>query len=492
MRLPDVLGRPAARKHAASRGAAARRQRRFSCAGALPTLIGWVAFWLLIPVAAQGQFSDFSAIPDLNPTQQAIADGTDGFCDGAAGSGTPLNMSLCGGGFRGGVQSGTTDAGTARIGLQQLGYEEVITQGTSAVEVSNTQFANIGARLAALHGGVMSRSLLGVALDRQRTPRVETLVASLLPYAAVASAVPAEPQTFKRFGLFVNGTLTTGDKDATAREAGFDFNTYGVTVGGDYRLTEHVVLGAAFGYANTDADLDASNDRMDTEGLSLSFYGTYYVLTRFYVDAVVGFGWSNYDTTRHVRYAFVDSGGSTRTVDQTMQGDTESTHYSFSFGLGYDFHLGGVTFGPFGRVNYVKVDIEGFREDVALNPGNTETAQNLDIASQNAVSLTTVLGAQASYALSTGFGVLVPQVRVEWEHEFEDDSRRIVATYVEDPGSSFLRIPTDDPDRDFFNVGAGLSAVFAGGMSAYFYYETVLGLDNVAAHHFALGVRKEL
>ncbi|GIX46720.1 MAG: hypothetical protein KatS3mg131_0931 [Candidatus Tectimicrobiota bacterium] len=126
-----------------------RRQRRKWVWGAVLVL----SWGLAQPGHGQEPPPNFRSLPGLNPVQQAVAEGTDAFCDSPAGAGTDLNRSLCGGGFRGGVQSGTTDAETAKVGLQQLGYEEVAAQGTTAIEVSQTQFAHIGARLAALRGG---------------------------------------------------------------------------------------------------------------------------------------------------------------------------------------------------------------------------------------------------------------------------------------------------------------------------------------------------
>ena len=49
---------------------------------------------------------------------------------------------------------------------------------------------------------------------------------------------------------------------------------------------------------------------------------------------------------------------------------------------------------------------------------------------------------------------------------------------------------TVDPDRDFFNVAVGVSAVLRHGFSAFAQYETVLGLDDINVHHVAFGLRK--
>jgi outer membrane autotransporter protein len=142
------------------------------------------------------------------------------------------------------------------------------------------------------------------------------------------------------------------------------------------------------------------------------------------------------------------------------------------------------------RINYIKLDIDGYREEIDnTNPG---FGWALAFDDQDVESLTTALGGQVSYAISTGVGVLLPQVRFEWEHEFLNASRTLTARFINDPQRAPIRFVTDGPDRDFFNIGIGLSATFRGGVAAFVQYDTVLGLEDVTRHTVVLGVRKEI
>lgn len=396
------------------------------------------------------------------------------------------------------------NAAEAEGALLPMAPEEVVTQATNSVE---TSIKNIGARLVTVRAGATGLDLRRFSLNIDGQPLPGTLVASLMPIAAAASSVSTStPPLFKRLGLFVNGNFSLGDKDATSNEAGFDFTALGVTAGADYRFTNHFVLGLAFDYAATNADIDNTDFRggraggkADTDSYTVSAYGTYYV-SDFYVDGIVSYGWNNYDIDRNIIYNIlglnsaqngITSNPDNRTgVNQTAHGDTDGTQFSFSFGAGYDFSAGGFTFGPLARMNYIKIDIDAYREEI--NNSDAGFGLNLAFDSQNIVSLTSVLGGQASYALSTGVGVFLPHMRVAWEHEFEDDSRTITARFIADPANTPVLIPTDSPDRDFVNLGVGLSAVFAGGFSAFVDYQTALALDNVTQHSVTLGVRKEL
>lgn len=275
-----------------------------------------------------------------------------------------------------------------------------------------------------------------------------------------------------RLGFFANGQGSFGSQDATSREPGFDFHTAGITLGADYRLTDQFLLGMAFGYLRTKSDFDASAGNSTTNGYSLSAYGSYYILDKLYVDGIATFGWNNYDTDRNIP-----------NVNATADGSTDGTQFAISVSTGYNFNVGAFTFGPTGRVNYVRVHVDGYQETGA-------EPFNLNIGSQTPESVTTALGAQATYAISTQWAVLTPLVRFEWDHEYKGGGRTVTASVVADPATN-VAVQTNNPDRDYFNLGVGLSATFKQGVSAFLYYETVLGRDNFTNNAFTGGIRFE-
>lgn len=251
----------------------------------------------------------------------------------------------------------------------------------------------------------------------------------------------------------------------------------------------------AFGYTRTDYDIDESGGNLDSELYDVSIYGSYYVSDKFYIEGIASFGWNDYDTDRSIIYSIPsmitrDPGGGTiitTNINQTAKGTPDGTQLSLSIGSGYDFNIDEFAFGPYGRVNYVEAHIDGFQEEIDnTGPGNQ---LNLDIDGQDVETLTTVLGFQVSFTISTRWAVLTPQTRLEWEHEYENDERNIDARFVNDPSGTTFSVRTDSPDRNFFNTGVGIAATFTGGRSAFIYYETILGLDDVTSHNIEFGVR---
>jgi outer membrane lipase/esterase len=382
--------------------------------------------------------------------------------------------------------------------LRQVASEEVSTQGRSAVETSTK---TITARLAALRRGASGINIQGLGVNIKEPTLPGTLVAALGPFAAASSTTSTTttntPSLFNKLGLFANGLFSVGDTDPTSNEEGFDFHTYGVIAGVDYRFTTKLVLGGTFNYQSVSNDLDntstivrniptsVSGGSADAQSFGFSLYGTYYILEQFYVDGILGFGWNNYSLDRVISYDL----GTTLPVNQIAHAEPDGHQFSFSVGAGYDFRQGAWTFGPLARLQYLKLDIDGYQEKINNTSPGFGWALALD--SQDVESFTTVLGGRASYAISTGLGVLLPQVRIEWEHEFKNDSRILTAQFVNDPQRQPIRFTTDSPDRDYANIGVALSATFRGGITAFIDYETVLALADVSRHDITLGIRGE-
>ncbi len=372
-------------------------------------------------------------------------------------------------------------------GLKNMTSEETSTMGTMSVEITYAQAAAISGRLVTLRGIGTAGLASGIDYRRMDPP---LYAGPVTYYAAADDSGMQSIFQMGRLGAFLNGSFTTGDKDSTDFEPGFDFDSWGLTAGVDYRLMENLVLGLALGYSDTETDLDDSAGDVDADGYALSLYGIYN-LEALYIDAIATYGQQDYETVRRVRYT-VDV-----PVNQTFLGDSDSDEYALSLGAGYDFNRSGFTYGPYLQFNYLNTEIDGYTERPArLNP-DPGSGLALAFDDQDIESFTSVVGGQASYAVGTGFGVLRPHVRLDWEHEYSNDQRLIKARFLnvpDDPAAivnNRILIPTEDPDRDFFNLGLGVSATFPRGIMAFVDYATILGLEDIDLHQIAGGLRLE-
>nr|MBS0021406.1 autotransporter outer membrane beta-barrel domain-containing protein [Gammaproteobacteria bacterium] len=378
------------------------------------------------------------------------------------------------------------EAGSLNAALRELAPTEVSAQSKFGTEIANTNLANVGSRILSLQGATAGVSFSGLTLNYDGQSFSASPLNNLFTSDRGGAAGADEASRFGNWGVFLNGGVSFGDSDPTTREAGFSFDTAGITTGADYRFNDNLVLGGAFTYASQSSDFDASAGALDISGYHFNVYGLYdnreiYYNDAFYVDAIASFGWNDYETSRRISLASV--------TDTSATGDTSGNQYAFSLGLRYKVDQNGFAFGPFGRVTYVRLDIDGYQEQ-PMNPA-ADSGMLLAIDEQTDDSLTTALGGEASYTFDTPYGVYSPHLRFDWTYQFLNDNRLITSRFVNDPTLTPFSIPTDSPDRNYFNLGIGAKAVFPRHITGFLYYQTPFGLEGLSQHSIAAGVRME-
>lgn len=278
----------------------------------------------------------------------------------------------------------------------------------------------------------------------------------------------------------VEGELGTSDPNSF--DPGFKRRHTALMLGGDYRFTPELVVGVALGVHNSRSNVDTSDGAQystaNERGSSFSLYGAYTPWANGYADATLTVGRGRYATRRDI----VASG----TLD-TAVGETSSRELAFSAGAGHGFVDGAWNWGPYGRVSYGRTLVDAFSE----RPNATNT--HLDVREQSASSLLSGLGLQASWASSHNWGVLVPNTRLEWNHQFRRDRARTIAAAfaVVDDSASEMTVQTSPTDRDHFTLDLGLAAHFGVGRSGALNYSTVLGQSGQASHLFTAELRLE-
>ncbi len=363
------------------------------------------------------------------------------------------------------------------------GYQNVISEETFApltisAEASLSQFSSIAAHINKIRKGSMALASfqpLGKSFD---------LADARSDYSLGGAAGDDGLLSSSRLGFFINTIGGFGETDRTERENASDFHSIGAIAGVDYRVLDNLIVGIAGGYSHLDLDfaqgVDVGGGGVEADNYNISAYSTFYS-GDLYVDGIFTYGWSDYEIERKI---IVGSNTGVAALNRTAFATPEGEQFYGSLASGYNFHTGGLTYGPYVRVNYLNASIDSYQE---------QGAQGLDLRvdDQEVDSLESVVGGQISYAFSQAFAVIVPHFRMEWHHEFFDNAREFSVSYVNDPRNNTLTLESDRLDGDFFNIGVGVSADFKHGIQAFLDYETVLELKNVESHNFTAGLRME-
>lgn len=413
-----------------------------------------------------------SGQPGLTETQRATAVAIETFCPflptpNVSGSATERLSASCTAMVVNASSSETPGA------LQAIASEELFAPGR--VATSSTGGNAISGRLLALRSGGRGLMLAGstVTIDG-----IQYAAADLLPVGTRGGGAAADSSFGGRWGGFINAHYNTGDRDDSALEDSFDFDDYGLTAGVDYRISDALVAGVALSWSDTEVDFDRNLGSVDTDTWGLTGYGSY-THGPWYVDAQLAYASLDFDSRRNIVVAAPIG------FNTAAKGSTDGDQWSASVGAGYNMSHGDITVTPYGRLDYLRLKVDGFTES------EPAAGLGLDIGDQTTKSLQTAIGARVSKAISTTSGVLTPYATLEWNHEYQNDRRTLVAKYTADPFNTFFAIPTEDPDRNFFTLGLGVVAVYPNGLSAFANVDAVLGLEKTDSYAFTIGLRSE-
>ncbi len=311
------------------------------------------------------------------------------------------------------------------------------------------------------------------------------------------ATLPVTPKAAIRVGplsLLLNTRATSTDRELGDGERGYEADQWSLEVGADQRLSNRAVVGAfmAYQHSNLDFDQDLATSfaappnagGIDQDQLSFTLFGAYSATDSLYIDASAGFGISEIDFTRN---AVAQDSGGTFTVPVQTEASADGTDYWASAGLGWGATYRHATrLGVYGRATYARAEVDGYTEaDIS------GTGFNLAVGKAQHRSLTTTLGLSASHTFGMSWGVVVPQVRAEYEREFEDDPVAVQSAFVLVPDTGFSPAG-EKPDLHYFTMAAGAQAIFPGGWLGFLELQSLLGHRDFDRTRIAAGLRVEL
>jgi outer membrane autotransporter protein len=411
--------------------------------------------------------------------------------------------------------TGQADSGLL-ANLQQVSGEEVAAQGSLSSQVPAGQFANISGRLNVLRFGAASasRGSRVASLDSRSSPLgdfasrdVHASLSNAPRGGGAASDATGATQVSNPWGWFLESNYGFGDHDQTTTEDAFDYDSFSATTGTDYNFG-NAVIGFSIGYDEYNGDFDdavvVSGGDVKVNGVSGSLFGAWFGEGGFSVNGIATYGQLESDLTRRVSYNPTSSAGSACAgltscgASRTLTGSPDGDFLAIGASLAYDINAGGWDISPSLTFSYREINIDSFVETDTSSQGGLA----LSYDEQTIESTRTILGVSLAYPISRSFGVLTPNFRAEWHHEFDTDPRNIRAKYaaesliaggtatnVFDCAISCFTLSTAELESDYGVVGAGVSAVFSQRLQGYLYYEALVGVSDVSANSIALGIR---
>lgn len=284
--------------------------------------------------------------------------------------------------------------------------------------------------------------------------------------ARMISALGA-PVESKRFNAWVSYDYGRNDFAGNFVSGNADVNT--IAVGGDAKVSDRLLVGGAFTFADDKGDFGANSGGYklrETAGTVYAGYGS----GPWYVGATLGAG--------DLDYRDVDRRFDLGALSRTERGDTRGWQLMASVLGGYWFSYADVLHGPFVRLAYQDIHVDGFAER-----GSDSTA--LIYGDQKRESFVSTLGWQVAGQI----GSVRPFARIAYELENKDDTRYVTASSVTLGGQ--YAIPTIKPDRDYVSYLLGASTEF-GRVTGYLTGFATSGRSDGNAFGVTVGVRVPL
>ncbi len=280
---------------------------------------------------------------------------------------------------------------------------------------------------------------------------------------------------FSRLSFWTKTDNDFGALETTQNSTGYKFDNHNFVLGADYRLKDDWVAGGSFSYQFNNATFDSNHGATSSYTYTGSLYSSYNLTDDLHFETSASYGGLNYQSSRNIVL--------TGLAPSVASGAPNGEQYTFSLGGGYDFSYRAMILAPYIRGDFLQLNIEQYSE--------TGSIAAMKFARQNVESMISSLGVQTSYTLSMPWGVLTPQLRGEWHHQFLDGQRQIKSSFASDPTGQVLTISGNAPSSDYYSFAAEVSSLFAGGLSAFLAYETLQGYSNISSNKFTLGGRME-
>ncbi|MDD1620864.1 MAG: autotransporter outer membrane beta-barrel domain-containing protein [Methylococcaceae bacterium] len=289
----------------------------------------------------------------------------------------------------------------------------------------------------------------------------------------------AELSIASKINLFFNTDYRELDRRQTVFEPGYNSNQKGFNLGADVMPVDWLVTGLAFNYSHWRGD-QLNGGGFETDSYGPTIFASLFPWQGFFADLSFQYTrkeGSNSNQRNYVREDNARFGGA-------VAGSPSADQYEGNLTTGYDYSIGGFTIGPRATARYRHVGMGSYTE-----LGNS--GLELRFLQDQFTSVQTSIGAQASFAIATSWGVLVPQLNADWTHEYDNGQRLIFVQFAQDNRAipTTFGFQTDRPDRDFFHLGTGLVAVLPNGLQAFANFETLLGNAYFDNYVGTVGIR---
>lgn len=255
----------------------------------------------------------------------------------------------------------------------------------------------------------------------------------------------------------------------------YDTETSSITFGADYRPNRNWLTGLALAWSEQDVAYNKTAGNLDATLHNIIGYASY---MNGAINLDMQFGLMQAD--QYMRRNIVYSG-----INTSTSADTKTRVLNASSQVDYNWPLQHWNLRPYVRLDYLRAQIDGFRETGGM--GWAVEAGDQDMSQWNSS-----IGLDTSYAMSFAWGVLLPGFNLSVISQSSKDYKPVEFQFIEnDSSAGNFTLLTQGEDNLFYQYELNAVAVLARGGSAFISYRSVMEFDDMESDQITLGGRYE-
>jgi large repetitive protein len=272
--------------------------------------------------------------------------------------------------------------------------------------------------------------------------------------------------------LWTGGAVNFGSRDTTATASGFDFTTAGISVGLDKRFSDSFATGVGAGYGHDDTEIGHNGSSDTANSYNIAWYASFSPSPSTFIDGLLGYQWLSFNAHRYV------------TADgNTVYGGRDGHQAFASISAGYEYRSDTWLVSPYGRFDLASAHLDRYTEQ-------GDAIYALSYGSELVKTTTASLGLRVNYIIKEDYGSVMPQLRVEYGHDFEGSSQATM-TYADLLAGPIYRAQVDQLTQNHFLIGIGLNWELARQLTIRLEYENEINAGDQNDQSVLINVQKK-
>lgn len=233
--------------------------------------------------------------------------------------------------------------------------------------------------------------------------------------------------------------IRSGSQDGRDGNADIHFETDGISAGVDYRVNDVFAFGAGLGWGRDENAIGDNGSTVDGDATAFVLYASYHPDGAWFLDGLLGYQNLSYDLRRFL----TGPGGFVR-------GERDGDQWFGSLSTGAEFTWKTMQLTPYARLDLARGTLDAYTE-----AGHPTLA--LQYGEMDLETTTGNLGLKLQFSDDTRYGQFLPQLSLEYQHDFNGRSGGTVRYVDLVAGPQYLLESSEyDSNRWIFGAGAQL------------------------------------